>query len=124
MVEAEGASSKVTARKTERESGPPPHAPAGTPTAPYLHPDQHSWILQSVGEMRESIGGLKRAVETLSEQSKENTAKLNSISHRVYAATIVMGLLGGLVAFLGWIISNLGGVIVRALDVLAHIPPR
>lgn len=110
----------MTARRGEQqEPGVPPSIPTGTPT-PYIHPDQHSWILQSIGEMRESIGGLKHAVETLTDQSKDHSKKLESISHRMYAATVVITLV---LAALGWIISNLGGI-KSALDVLSRTPVK
>jgi len=75
----------MTLRTREAADPGVPPIPTGTP-APYTNPDQHSWVLQTVSEMRESIGGLKQAVETLTDQSREQAKKIDGISHKVYAA--------------------------------------
>ena len=91
----------TAARKGESsESGPPSRIPEGAPT-PYSHPDQQSWMLQSIGEMRESIGALKQAVETLTNATKDQGAKLDGISHKVYAATVISALA---LAGIAWIL--------------------
>ena len=72
-------------------------------------------MLQSIGGMRESIGGLKQAVETLTAQSKDQAKKLDTLSHGMYAAGAVLAIL---TAVLAWIMNSLAGV-VRALETLA-----
>ena len=68
--------------------------------------------------MRESIGGLKQAVEILTSQSKDQAKKLDTLSHRMYAAGAVLAVL---TAVLAWIMNNLASV-VRALETLAATP--
>ena len=102
-----------------QDVGPPGYVPEGPPP-PYLHPDQHSFMLQTIGEMRESVGGLKQAVDTLTEQSREQAKKLDTVSHRMYAAGVVIAIL---LAVLGWIMNNLGSVVLRALDLLSTRTP-
>ena len=75
-------------------------------------------MLQSIGGMRESIGGLKQAVETLTAQSKDQAKKLDTLSHRMYAAGAVLAIL---TAVLAWIMNNLASV-VRALETMAGTP--
>src|SRR5579862_6779911 len=99
--EGEGLIDVTPARRAQPVDSGPPRPPEGSP-APYLHPDQHSWILQSVGEMRESIGGLKQAVQTLSERSGEQGKKLDSLSHRAYAFAV---LVTGVGVAVGWVID-------------------
>ncbi len=68
-------------------------------TPPNMGLDQHSWILQAVMEMQVSIGQLTQAVNTLTTQSKEQKDKLDSISHRIYAGTAVLGILIAILLF-------------------------
>ncbi len=75
-------------------------------------------MLQSVGDVRESIGALKQAVDTLTVQSREQAKKLDMLSHRMYAAGAVLAVL---TAVLAWIMNNLAGV-ARALETLASTP--
>ena len=56
-------------------------------------------------EMQKTLGQLTKAVETLEESSKMSNAKLDSISHKIYAAEVVGGLLvliGGGIFYLFW----------------------
>ena len=52
----------------------------------HLSPGPVQFMLQSVGDVRESIGALKQAVDTLTVQSREQAKKLDMLSHRMYAA--------------------------------------
>ena len=94
---------------------------SGTPTSVSegdLQPGPVQFMLQSIGEMRESIGALKQAVDTLTVQSKEQAKKLDTLSHRMYAAGAVLAVL---TAVLAWIMNNLASV-ARALESLASTP--
>ena len=75
-------------------------------------------MLQSIGGMRESIEGLKQAVETLTAQSRDQAKKLDTLSHRMYAAGAFLAVL---TAVLAWMMNNLASV-VRALEVPAGTP--
>ena len=84
----------------------------------HLSPGPVQFMLQSVGDVRESIGALKQAVDTLTVQSREQAKKLDMLSHRMYAAGAVLAVL---TAVLAWIMNNLAGV-ARALETLASTP--
>jgi len=81
----------------------PTQSPQTTPQD-YILPD-HSFTLQSIMEMQKSLGQLTQAVTTLTEESKKNSTKLDGISHKIYAAEVVVSLLvliGGGVFYLFW----------------------
>ena len=105
-------------KRESSELGLPADIPQGSPT-PYLHPDQHSWILQSVGEMRESIGGLKSSVEMLIAQTKTQSEKINSLSNKVYLAG---GIIGVVVVGIGWLIANFSSI-RTVIELLSRTPP-
>ena len=84
----------------------------------HLSPGPVQFMLQSVGDVRESIGALKQAVDTLTVQSREQAKKLDMLSHRMYAAGAVLAVL---TAVLACIMNNLAGV-ARALETLASTP--
>lgn len=63
--------------------------------------------MQAVMEMQKSVGRLSQAVETLTEESKKNTEKIDKISHEVYAAK--------------WIVCIVGGIIASAASAVAYI---
>ncbi len=86
-------------KHTESDIQSPPRQMAET-TPPNMGVDQHSWILQSVMEMQKNVGQLTQAVGTLTEQTKEQGKKLDSISHRIYAGSVILGLLIALLLFI------------------------
>ena len=98
------------------ESGTPMSVSEGD--LQHFTPGPVQFMLQSIGEMRESIGALKQAVDTLTVQSKEQAKKLDTLSHRMYAAGAVLAVL---TAVLAWIMNNLASV-ARALESLASTP--
>lgn len=68
-------------------------------------------------ELQKSTGQLSQAVVTLTEQSKEQGKKLDSISHRMYAAAAVLTAVGGIAYFL------LDRLFDQVLSALARLPP-
>lgn len=74
--------------------------PDAVSTTPGLEPGGHSWNLQVLMELQHSNGRLTQAVEQLTKQSEEHAKKLDSISHRIYAAAAVLAVLGTVLAFL------------------------
>ena len=82
------------AERVKRDQGP-----TGSPTqipatnAPYQNPDQHSWILQAVMELKGSMGEVKQAVSTLQTDSTEMRKQVNRISHIMYAASVIGAIL-------------------------------
>ena len=82
--------------KVSEESSPEPY-PVTPP--PGFRADDHSWMLQTIMELGKSTGQLTQAVNTLTEQSKEQGKKIDKISHRMYAATAVLTALGAILYF-------------------------
>jgi len=94
-------------KKELQKSGIPPSTQEGTPGS-YLHPDQHSFILQSVMEMQKTLGSLDKAVETLAASSEKQSNKIDDfnnrihqIEKRIYAAGAILLLLSGILSLLG-----------------------
>jgi hypothetical protein len=84
------------------ESGPP-KMPSTNP--PYPSSD-YSFTLQAVMEMQRALGQLTEAVSTLKVESKDNREKLNTISHKIYAATAILAIVTAILgAFSGKIIA-------------------
>ncbi len=50
-------------------------------------------------EMQKNVGGLTEAVKGLQADGKETRNKLDSLSHKMYAATAIIIVLGGLASF-------------------------
>jgi hypothetical protein len=97
----------------ERTDAPPSGFPDVTP--PRYPMTDYSFTLQAVMELQKTIGGLTEAVNTLKTQTERQGTKLDSISHRVYAATVIVMIAVPIVAFLAnWFAPS----IVAAL----HLP--
>jgi hypothetical protein len=85
--------------------GSVPAQPPQTTPQDYVMSDRSGFILQSIMEMQKNLGQLTQAVTTLTEESKKTSAKLDDISHKIYAAEVVGGLLvliGGGALWLIW----------------------
>ena len=93
----------------EGREGPPQEFGA---TTPQTFPGQnYDFTLQAVYEMKGTLGELKKGIETLTEQVKENDKKLDRIALVVYAASAVVAILG-----------TIGGFVLRgAWDIIAPI---
>ena len=109
----------MTAKQRSRmpEESSPEKYPVNPP--PGFKADDHSWVLQTVMELQKSTGQLTQAVKTLTDQSKEQGKKLDSISHRVYAATAVVTVIGGILYF---VLNRMWDQIASALAKIP-IPP-
>jgi hypothetical protein len=78
----------------ERKETTPPKMAEVTPS---VYPgSDYSFTLQAVYEMKGTLGELKHAIETLTVQSREDSKKLNHISHVVYAVGAVVTVLGAI----------------------------
>jgi hypothetical protein len=78
----------------------PTQLPQTTPQD-YVMSDRSSFILQSVMEMQNKLGQLTQAITTLTEESKKNSAKIDDISHKVYAAQVTIKVVGGILGVIG-----------------------
>jgi len=109
--------------------GKPEHAQSSTGSVPTQSPQttpqdyilsDHSFTLQSIMEMQKVLGQLTQAVTTLTEESKKNSTKLDEISHKIYAAEVV----GGLLVLIGggslWLIWKIWGTIAPLIQLKLH----
>jgi len=78
---------------------------------------EHSFTLQSVMEMQRTLGQLTQAVTTLTEESKKSSAKLDEISHKVYAAQVTIKVVGSVLGIIG------GGALLLFWKIWATIAP-
>lgn len=86
-------------RGREREQGPgiettPPRYPDTPP--PILPSGDYSYTVEIVMKMQHSMGELTEAVKGLKERQAEQAKKLDRISHQMYAAIVVLTLVGGI----------------------------
>jgi hypothetical protein len=72
----------------------------------------------------DAIGKLTQAVATLSETSKISCEKLDKISHKVFAAEVVIGIVGGILALVGYGLFNLLGKIWNVIYPMIQIKPH
>src|SRR5439155_24414853 len=87
---------------------PPPYSQAVTST----------WLVESLMQLQRSISKLEVKVDHLASASEKQGAKLDSISHRVYAAAVVVTIA---VAIIGFFIHKMWDNIFTLLT--AHLPP-
>ena len=110
----------VRGRPGGQESGKstPENYPIATP--PGLQAADHSWVLQTTMELQKSVGALTQAVATLTEQVKDQGAKLDAMRHEVTAARASIKtagwLLGGIAAVIAWLLYRLPPVVTAVLE--------
>ena len=101
---------QMTAREEKDRSRDvvPSRLPDVTP--PLAAPDYGLHLMQSILEIQRSLGGLEHAVVSLEVRSKEQGDKLDHLVKDVYAAKIVVSVVGALLllaaSFLGWVITT------------------
>jgi hypothetical protein len=103
---------QMTARE-DRERGKETTTPGRLPdTTPEVYPGKiYDFTLQAVYDMKGTLGELKKGIETLTEQVKDNDKKLDRIALVVYAASAVAAIL-----------CTIGGVILKAAwEIIAPI---
>jgi hypothetical protein len=85
-------------RKKDQEPEVTPQRFAETTPKQYSGGD-YSFVLQGVFKLQDSVARLEQAVKTLSDEQRELRTKVDSISHKVYAAVIVLILIGGILGY-------------------------
>ena len=89
------------------------------PTSPLAYPgSEHSWTLQTVFELQKTVGQLTQAVTTLTEQQKGFSTKLDKISHQVYAALVILILIGAVIGFFS---KSINDYITHSIDQVQHL---
>ena len=98
----------------------PENYPIATP--PGLQAADRSWVLQTTMELQKSVGALTQAVATLTEQVKDQGAKLDAMRHEVTAARASIKtagwLLGGIAAVIAWLLYRLPPVVTSVLETI------
>lgn len=89
----------VESGQSQAANTTPSRFPETTPPAPHL--SDFSFTLQAIMEMQKTLGQLTQAITTLTEESKKRGEVLDRISHKVYAAQVVLWIAGGLLTALG-----------------------
>ncbi len=77
----------------------PREFPETTPPAQFLLSD-YSFTLQTIMELQKAVGALTQAVTTLTNEVAEQGRLLDRISHRVYAAGVVLAVAAPIIIFL------------------------
>ncbi len=94
------------------------------PSYPYPAHDYTAFTFQAIMEMQKSIGQLTQAVTTLTEESKRRGETLDRISHKVYAAQVVVVIAGAILASLGGVVTFLLSKIWVAIIPLLQMKPH
>jgi hypothetical protein len=87
-------------KQSERGSagtGEPPRFAETTP--PVYRGRDYDFVLQGVFDIQKSIGKLEQAVQNLTDQQKEQGKKLDALSHKIYAAIVVIVFIGAVLTF-------------------------
>jgi hypothetical protein len=84
----------------------PPRYPETTPP-PRLPSSDYTYVLEIVMNMQNTMGKLTEAVENLKEGQKEQRTKLEQIGKQIYAAIVVIVLVGSILGFFANSINNL-----------------
>ena len=90
-----------------------------TPPSRYQMTD-YSFTLQAIMEMQKTVGGLTEAVGTLKKLTEKQGEKLDKISHRIYAAGVLITIAVPIVAFL----ANLFAPQIQAALHLSAVQPN
>jgi hypothetical protein len=90
----------MNARQTSRDSEAQVTPKRFAETTPPIYPSSdYSFVLQGIFDLKGSVAKLEQAVGTLTEQQKEQGKKLDGISHKIYAAIVVLVLVGTIIGF-------------------------
>jgi hypothetical protein len=102
--------------------GPPITTPRRAPevTPPYSQAGDLSFV-EVVMSMQATLGGLREAVDTLKEQSRQHGERLAKIERDIHTVKIAAWIIGGIVAAVG---SFLGIILKALLDYLLRSAPK
>jgi hypothetical protein len=95
---------------------PPNPAAATTPeayptTSSQLPSGDYSYTLEVCMEMQKTLGQVTEAITALKGQSKTHGEQLGQVSRDIYAAKVVIGLVGGFVGIVGIFL----GIVLKAI---------
>jgi hypothetical protein len=96
-----------------------PSSFAETPPRPYPGTD-YNWTIQALFDIQNTLGRLEQSVSTLSGRFEKQETKLDSVSHKVYAASVIGGILLALSGVAVVFLSKIWDVIVPLLQIKPH----
>jgi len=67
----------------------------------------YDFILQCVFDMQKTVGQLTQAVNTLTDQQKTLSEKIDKISHKIYAAIAVLVLIGAIFSYFAKTVNDI-----------------
>ena|SRR5208283_2402347 len=105
-------------RPTQDSMGSVPAQPPQTTPQEFVMSNRSSFILQAVMEMQNKLGQLTQAVTTLTEESKKNSNKLDGISHKIYAAEAIGGLIVLISGGVLWLIWKIWDTVTPLIPLL------
>jgi xanthine/uracil/vitamin C permease (AzgA family) len=106
----------VTPKEDKERGGGKEVNPTKLPeTTPLSFPgSDYSFTLQAVFEMKGTLHELKKAIEILTQQSKENHDKLSKMSHLIYAVSAVVTVIGFIAGYVIKALWDLISPIIRS----------
>lgn len=102
------------AKSGQKEASPDTTPARLAETPPPISPlSDYSFTLQMIMEMQKTLAQLSQAVKTLTEDVQKREKTVDGISHKIYAAQVVIWVVGGILTLL---VTILGGATVFILD--------
>lgn len=101
-----------------KEKDRPPSSPQFTDTPPTSYQSTDYSFLEIVMGMQGTLGKLTEAVESLKAQSKEHSAKLDTVTHSVHGAKVGLWVVGVIIAAGG---SMCGFILKLIFDVIVEL---
>ena len=95
-----------------------------TTTPPTYPSSDYSFTLQTVMEMQKTLGQLTQAVTTLTDESRKRGETLDKISHKVYAAQVVITIAAVVLGGVGSALLYLLIEIWKTISPLLHLNPH
>ena len=90
-----------------------PILPSTTPISLPSSGADYSFVLPTLMELQRSIGKLTQAVDTISTELGDQRTKLDSIGKQVYAAIVVLVVVGAILSFFA---KGINDIIVHRLE--------
>jgi len=110
---------QINPENVKREASVPSLEVDTTP-APYPA-STYDFIMQAIWEINRNIGSIQTSVQTLTNQGKDHSDKLSAISHKVYAAEVLIGVLASAAGVAGFLIWHLLSHIWNTLAPLVKV---
>jgi hypothetical protein len=98
-----------------------PILPSTTPISLPGSGADYSFVLPTLMELQRSIGKLTQAVDTIGNELRDQRTKLDKIGKQVYAAIVVLVVVGGILSFFA---KGINDIIVHRLEAPVQVLPQ